>query len=338
MKKVLLFFILVLCQYSCSPYEEMEGDWILAYYITVNGQDQFINNDCAFLSIEGSKWKTLDCKSPNIGVQSKEESFSFKRKGNKLYFSGLNDNVFEIVTLCKDSMVVQVNDTTRNLKFVYKRLPLKYSRNWDVRNKSFRFIGNNGEAYWDFFSDTLMIEHRIGQNDYQSKEWWTESFEDYTFLVLNQIDAPQPILIDSVSTESVYVSVIDQKFNNYELEMINSDGGIKEKLIGKWKLLNDLPIPRPPESLAFKFEQFEIKKENITTGDEANFFKTKWFLSGDSETVLFPIENSRKLRYWRINELTNDKILLDMPDVFLHDMNQGFKQNRVVRTYRKVKD
>ncbi|MDC6406173.1 MULTISPECIES: hypothetical protein [Maribacter] len=338
MKKVLLLFILVLCQYSCSPYEEMEGDWILAYYITVNGQDQSINNDCAFLSIEGSKWKTLECKRPDTGVESKEQVFSFKRKGNKLYFRGLNDNTFEIVTLSKDSMVVQVYDTTSNLKFVYKRLPLKSSRNWDVRNKSFRFIGNNGEAYWDFFSDTLMIEHSIGQKDYHSKEWWTENFEDYTFLVLNQIDAPQPILIDSVRTESVYVSVIDTKFSNYELEMIKPEEGIREKLIGTWKLSNDLPVPRPPESFAFKFEKFEIMKENIHAGDGISVVKTDWILSADSETILFPIEKSRKFKYWKIMELTNDRIHLDMPDVFLNDINQGVKQNRVIRSYRKVKD
>lgn len=282
----------------------------------------------------------MECKRPDKGVNSKEKVFSFRRKGNKLYFKNSKDNYIKLISITKDSMVLQDIDTTQKLTLVYKRLPVKSPTTWNPSQNSYRFNGNNGQAYWDFFNDSLMVEHNDEQKDYHSKKWWLQKFENYTFLVLNQIDAPHAILMDSVGIETSFATIFDTEVNIYKMEKIESDVHMSKQLIGTWKQSetdsNGRFIPKPPESLIFQFEQFEITRDTVIAGDKLNPLKAKWILSGDTKTILFPIEKSRMMRNWKIKELTNNKLVLDMPDVFLFDRPGAPRENRVIRTYKKT--
>lgn len=335
MKKLVFIVFIVVLLFSCQTKSKIEGNWVLAYYQTISNKDTFRLNGCQFISIKEDTLKYLNCQRTNIGDTSFYSSGKYQRQGNQLYFNDDVDNSFKIITVNSDSLVLGSTSNNNTYAFVYKKLPSDYiSSSWNPSNKNYKFTGNNGKAYFEFINDSLMLEYNLNTQLFTSKKWWLEEFENYNFLILNQIDAPQPILIDSVNNRFIYVSTYDTSVTNYLFnEFAKID--ITEKIQGRWTLLkSDLPPP-PPESLIFQFDKFQITSDSIFAGDSRIPLKEKWIQTGNGKNILFPIEESKSWRHWKIVELKQDTLVLDMPDVFALDSPNMPDRIRRIRTYVK---
>ncbi|MCB0373720.1 MAG: hypothetical protein KDD31_11970 [Muricauda sp.] len=254
------------------------------------------------------------------------------KNGDKLVFNEYIDHYLELISIDSESLVFGNQEQIQ----VYKKLPLTYfAPEWNPVSKNYSFIGNKGQAYFEFINDSLMLEYNEKTVEFEAKKWWLEKFEGYKFLVLNQTDEPQPILIDSVENDFVFLSTYDTEINNYQLrEFPKKD--ITEKLEGNWvRLYEGLPPPFP-ESMIFQFETFTVNTDSVFAGDITNPIKEKWLQTADGERILFPTTKSKRWRYWKIVELKEDTIALDMPDVFALDRPGIINENRVLRFYIKT--
>lgn len=330
-KSILALLILALCL-SCQPKSELEGNWVLAYTQFISEQDTFYSNKCRFLSVKGNRFKYLEYIQPSYQIKTVKSSGKLVKNGDKLVFNEYIDHSLEFISIDSESLVFGNQEQIQ----VYKKLPLRYfAPEWNPIGKNYSFIGNKGQAYFEFINDSLMLEYNEKTVGFEAKKWWLEKFEGYKFLVLNQTDEPQPILIDSVENDFVFLSTYDTEINNYQLkEFLKND--ITEKLVGSWvRLYEGLPPPFP-ESMIFQFETFRVTADSVFAGDSINPIKEKWLQTARGEKILFPTSKSKRWRYWKIVELKEDTIALDMPDVFALDRPGISNENRVLRHYIKT--
>lgn len=335
MNKLIFIVLIVILLFSCQTKSKIEGNWVLAYYQTIYNKDIFRLNECQFISIDKDTLRYLNCQRTNVGDTSFLSSGKYQRQGNQVYFNDDIDNSFKIIAVNSDSLVLENTNNDNSYTFVYKKLPSHYKgSNWNPSNKNYQFIGNNGQAYFEFINDSLMLEYSKNTERFTTKKWWLQEFEGYKFLVLNQIDAPQSILIDSVDNEFVFLSTYDTNVNNYLLKKFPKKG-ITEKIQGTWKLSKSVLPPPPPESLIFQFDRFKVTKDSVFAGNSKFPFKEKWLQTGNGKNILFPIENSKGWRHWKIIKLKQDTLVLEMPDVFALDSPDMPNRIRRIRTYVK---
>ncbi|WP_036382434.1 lipocalin family protein [Muricauda sp. MAR_2010_75] len=333
MKKLVFIVFVIVLLFSCQTKSKIEGNWVLAYYQTISNKDTFRLNECQFISIDKDTLRYLNCQRSNVGDTPFLSSGKYQRQGNQIYFNNDIDNSFKIITINSDSLVLENNNNDNSYTFIYKKLPSHYKgSNWNPSNKNYQFIGNNGKAHLEFINDSLMLEYNLKTELYVSKKWWLEEFENYNFLILNQIDALQPILIDSIDNEFVYISTYDTNVNNYLLKKFPKKD-ITAKIRGNWKLLKSGLPPPPPESLIFQFEKFQVISDSIFAGDSRIPFKEKWIQTGDGRNILFQIKKSKYWRHWKIIKLKQDTLVLDMPDIFVLDSPGMPDRIRRIRTY-----
>lgn len=334
MSKFLFTILVIVLCFSCHTKSKIEGNWVLAYYQIISNKDTIRLNECQLISINENTLKYLSCQKNSIGDVS-FYSEKYQKKGNLIYFNDDVENSFKIISVNSDSLVLKDTSNNNQYTFVYKKLPPDYkSSSWNPINKNYEFIGNNGKAYFEFITDSLMLEYNLKTKLFSTKKWWLEEFENYNFLVLNQIDAPQPILIDSVNQQYIFLSTYDTNINQYLLKEFQPSD-IKKNLQGKWKLLKSGIPPPPSESLIFQFEKFQIISDSIFAGNSRIPFKEKWMQTGNGANILFPTEKSKYWRHWKIIELKQDTLVLEMPDVFALDSPDMPSRLRRIRTYIK---
>ena len=331
MNKVILLLFLLVLGLSCQPKKQIDGVWVLAYSQFISERDTFYSNECRFLSIKGNRFKYLEYIQPGYQIETVKSSGKFVKNGNRFVFNEYSDYSLELISIDSENLIFGNQEQIQ----VYKKLPLTYfAPEWNPVGKNYSFIGNKGQAYFEFINDSLMLEYNKRTVEFEAKNWWLEEFEGYKFLVLNQTDVPQPILIDSVDNEFVFISTYDTEINNYPLREFPKND-ITEKLEGNWvRLYEGLPPPFP-ESMIFQFETFSVTADSVFAGNSTNPIKEKWLQTASGEKILFPTAKSKRWRYWKILELKEDTIALDMPDVFVLDRPGISNENRVLRFYTR---
>ena len=272
-----------------------------------------------------------------MGIGSKELTYNFIKRGNKIYQEDYPEFKAEIALIAQDSMVIDYNELEEQFSVVYKKMPKPSGIKIEPKNKSFKFSGNNSIAYFEFLNDSLMVEYAQNTQEFSWKKWWIESFEGHEFLILNQIPEPQPIHIDSVAEQFIKISTLDTETNSYELTPILKNTELLKNIQGKWEFSTksniDSQIPRPPMDKFFAFNNFKITEELVITNESEDSIKHQWFLSSDNQTIFLFTSRSRIIRTWKIIELLDNKLVLEMPDLFILNGSGTGRQPRVTREY-----
>ena len=334
-----LFFLLLL---SCQSDDKLNGDWILAY----ERVEEIKTNHSFLVSIDDSKWHMLEWNRPGYhGFKSVKHSFDFNIKNDSIYLERYDENPLQLVTIDQDSMVLQASEAIQNTTWVFKRLPKPTGlTTWRPAKKSYRFIGNKGLAYFDFINDTPMLEYNSANPTFKPKHWAIENFSNRSLLILNQLDYPQPIIIDSILDGKVHISTMDFTTNQYTLDEIVVDSTTINTLLGKWVLEDTkekvTPIAPPPLLPGFTdlpIQEMQITEDSIQMNDRLNTHSHKWLLSGSQKNIIFPNTSYREWGSWRIIEMGKDRLVLDMPKTKLWDKGVHFEENREIKVFIKFK-
>lgn len=312
MKSALSICCLVLILFGCNSQPKVEGVWYQSYRI-INGK----KNDSGFrssklLEFRDDQFIYVRLGDPSSGKLGEAiiDTHDLKFTDDKLVWGSETVGFHHSA----DSIVIY-NGT---ISLVYKRLNPEL-KNVEVNPQ--HFIGAKqftGEVYRDkvdFVNDTLMLY--TGQYYQLSPDfgWAVVDYAGYKFLNIFSNFTPVMVIesCDPDLIELSYPGYMEMEFTLTPSETLRG----KDDLMGYWELTeDDFLTPSLPSLPGDCFQETVwFKEDSLKIQHPLWAEHVKWELSHDGSAIYFRDPNANELRIWKVQEVSESKLTLGVPNV-----------------------